>query len=341
MDRVNCPACARSCAAQAKRCLGCGALLAQPVASAIAPPAETNSSGSVWRALVAIALLAGTVGFGWRQRTLEREKTAREAALAAEVAARPQPKVAAAPVPQPPVAAAAVSQPFNPVVPAATPPAAFAQRAPLEAAPPRPVLSLPTVPWSEGARGFRTASNEQRVSRRPMLLYFHTDWCPYCKQFDREILPDAEVAKAIAPAVKVRINPEKGADENEIARRYGVTGYPTLILVAEEGAAPVRLGTGVTRGTSPDTAQLVRSVRSNLKYAWDSRALASLNSGQPDEAIRYADLLLAFEPNDTNGRAHYLRALAFQKKGDLNEALRDYRAGCAEGCTSCCTATRF
>ena len=306
MDRVICPGCARSCAAQVKRCFGCGAVLGQPAASVIAQPVQTSSSGAVSRALVAIALLAGTVGFGWRERTLQRAKRVRQDALAA-----------------------------------ASAPAAFAQRASVEAAPPRSVPSLPTFPWSEGARGFRTASNEQRVSRRPMLLYFHTDWCPYCKQFDREILPDAEVAKAIAPAVKVRINPEKGADENEIARRYGVTGYPTLILVAEEGAAPVRLGTGVTRGTSPDTAQLVRSVRSNLKNAWDSRALASLNSGQPDEAIRYADLLLAFEPNDTNGRAHYLRALAFQKKGDLNEALRDYRAGCAEGCTSCCTATRF
>jgi hypothetical protein len=65
-----------------------------------------------------------------------------------------------------------------------------------------------------------------------------------------------------------------------------------------------------------------------------------MNSGRLDDAIHDADLLLAFEPKYSNGRAYYLRALAFHKKGELSEALRDYRAGCAEGCASCCNVAR-
>jgi hypothetical protein len=42
----------------------------------------------------------------------------------------------------------------------------------------------------------------------------------------------------------------------------------------------------------------------------------------------------------SNGRACYLRAIAFHKKGELSEALRDYQAGCAEGCASCCNFAR-
>jgi hypothetical protein len=174
-----------------------------------------------------------------------------------------------------------------------------------------------------------------------MLLYFRTDWCPYCKQFDRGILSDSGVSTAIAPAVKVRIDPEKGEDENAIAKKFGVTGYPSLILVARDGAAPVDLPTGVARGrASSEPATFAESVRGQLTYAWDSEATSNLNSDRLDDTIHGADLLLAFDPKYSNGRAYYLRALAFHRKGALSEALRDYRAACAEGCTSCCNFVR-
>jgi thiol-disulfide isomerase/thioredoxin len=323
MERVNCPVCARSCAAQAKRCLGCGASLAQPAA---APPtvvplqqAEGSRFVALLRALVAIALLAGGVGLGWRKHEERLAEAARQAALPVAVAVRPSPPTA--------VATAAVV-----VVPAAAPSPKFALGARIEAAPPRAVPSLPTFPWSEGARGFRSASNEQRASGSPMLLYFRTDWCPYCKEFDREVLSDSGVSTAIAPAVKVRINPEDGDDERALAKKFGVTGYPRLVLVARDGAAPVRLP------TKPET--FAESVRGQLTYAWDFEATSNLKSGQLDDAIHSADQLLAFDPKYSNGRAYRLRAIAFHNKGEFSEAVRDMRTACAEGCADCCNPGR-
>jgi thiol-disulfide isomerase/thioredoxin len=283
--------------------------------------------GAFLRALVAIALLAGGAGLGFREYTARREEAARQAAP--PVAVQPAPAAAATPAVQAVV----------PVAPAAPSPEA-APRARREAAPPRAVPSLPTLPWSEGARGFRSASNEQRASGCPMLLYFRTDWCPYCKQFDRSILSDSGVSAAIAPAVKVRIDPEKGDDERALAKKFGIRGYPTLILVARDGVTPVELPTGVSRSDPPEPATVANSVRRQLTYAWDSDASSNMNSGRLDDAIHGADLLLAFEPKYSNGRAYYLRAVAFHKKGEMSEALRDYRAGCAEGCTSCCKFAR-
>jgi thiol-disulfide isomerase/thioredoxin len=331
MERVNCPVCARSCAAQAKRCLGCGALLALP---AVAPPtvepqAGGSGFGALLPALVAIALLAGGVGLGWRGYTARRAEAAAQAALPVAVTLRPVPP-----------AAAHAPHPVVPIVPAAAPSSVAARHAPREAAPPRAVPSQPTFPWSEGASGFRSASNEQRASGCPMLLYFRTDWCPYCKQFDRDVLSDSAVSATIAPAVKVRIDPEKGDDEHSLAKKFGVHGYPTLILVANDGAAPVHLSTGVARGASSEAATFANSVRSHLTYTWDAEATSKLNSGRLDDAIHNADLLLSVDPKYANGRAYYLRAIAFHKKGELSEALRDYRAGCAEGCASCCNFAR-
>ncbi len=166
MERVNCTVCARSCAAQAKRCLGCGALLARPAVAS--PIVETGGSGigALLPALVATALLAGGVGLGWRGYTARRTEATSQAALPIAVTVRPAPPEAA-PVPQPVV----------PIAPAAAPSSVAARHAPREAAPPRAVPSLPTFPWSEGASGFRSASNEQRASgcppeilQRPRLL---------------------------------------------------------------------------------------------------------------------------------------------------------------------------
>jgi thiol-disulfide isomerase/thioredoxin len=331
MERVNCPVCARSCAAQAKRCLGCGASLVQPATapSMVMQESERIGLGALLRTLAVVALLAGAA-LGWRAYTVRHEEAAKHIAAQAAL------PVAAAVRPAPPAGALPVAQPTAPVVPTAAPSPESAPRAQIEAAPPRTVPSLPTFPWAEGARGFRSASNEQRASGCPMLLYFGTDWCPYCKQFDRAILSDSGVNGAIAPAVKVRIDPDKGDDERALATKFGVHGYPTLLLVARDGATPVRLPTGVSRGESPQPATFAKSVRSHLTYAWDSEASSNMSSGRLDDAIHGADLLLAFDPKYSNGRGYYLRAIAFHKKGQLSEALRDYRAGCAEGCTSCC-----
>jgi thiol-disulfide isomerase/thioredoxin len=324
MERVNCAACSRSCAAQARRCLGCGALLAQPAA---APPivvqqSEPRRLGALVPALIALALVAGAVGFGLRKRAEVRAEEAR-------IAAQPVVTVrAVAPAPRP----------AAPTAPAVTP---APRAAPFDAAPPRPLPSLPTsFAWYEGANGFRSASDEQRSSGCPMLIYFRTDWCPYCKEFDKEILGDSRATAAIANAVKVRVNPEKGDDEKALAKKFGVHGYPHLLLLGKEGSEPVDVDSGEYRDKPANPGKFAESARHGILYAWDSEAVAHMEAGRLDEAIHDADLLLALEPKYHNGRAYYLRALAFHKKGEFSEALRDYRAGCSEGCASCCNFSR-
>jgi thiol-disulfide isomerase/thioredoxin len=274
-------------------------------------------------ALLAIALVAGALVMGWRKHNQRLAEAVAPAPQPLTVAVRP-----AAPAPRPVVTA----------VPVAPPPQAGPASS--EAAPRRPLPSLQTFPWSEGASGYRSAADEQRSSGCPMLLYFRTDWCPYCKQFDSGVLTDSAVSAAIAPAVKVRINPEKGEEENALAKKFGVNGYPHVVLVAKDGSAPVDLSTGVSRERSPEPARFAESVRGYLTYAWDSEASADVNAGKLDDAIRYADMLLAFDPKYSNGRGYFLRALAFHKKGEHAEALRDIRAGCAEGCAECCNIAR-
>lgn len=100
---------------------------------------------------------------------------------------------------------------------------------------PAGAVEFDTSDWFEGAAGFERAMEEAKQSGKPVLLYFRTDWCPYCKQFERELLSSSEVRDFCEDVIKVTINPEVGAEENRIAAAYSVRGFPAIFMHPVEG----------------------------------------------------------------------------------------------------------
>jgi thiol-disulfide isomerase/thioredoxin len=86
--------------------------------------------------------------------------------------------------------------------------------------------------WLQGAEGLYGAldSIKEKESAPPMVVYFYTDWCGYCRQFERELLGTGPVKKYFEDVLAVRINPEKGSRERQIADYYGVSGYPAFFV---------------------------------------------------------------------------------------------------------------
>jgi hypothetical protein len=95
--------------------------------------------------------------------------------------------------------------------------------------------------WYEGSPGYAEAAGLGRDSHVAMIVYFRTDWCPYCKRFDRDIMPSAEVATFLKTIIKVRVNPEQGPNELALANSFGVHGYPSIFMVPANGEAPVKV----------------------------------------------------------------------------------------------------
>jgi len=95
--------------------------------------------------------------------------------------------------------------------------------------------------WYEDASGYEEAARQQVHQHVPMLVYFRTDWCPYCKKFD-ELLQDSKMREGLGPIIKVRVNPEHGDAERALfEKRFGAKGYPAIFWVAAEGASPRRV----------------------------------------------------------------------------------------------------
>lgn len=97
--------------------------------------------------------------------------------------------------------------------------------------------------WFEDASGYEAALRQQRIHHAPMLVYFRTDWCPYCRTFDQR-LEDYEMKSKLGGAIKVRLNPEHGPAERKLfEQEFGAKGFPAIYWV-REGSAPRRLSAG-------------------------------------------------------------------------------------------------
>ena len=94
------------------------------------------------------------------------------------------------------------------------------------------------VRWEKISTGLETA----RVQEKPVLMFFYTEWCIYCKKMDSEVFSDSEISQYINENfISMRINPEKDKDTLEIMGEKvppaklmaytGSNGFPTTLFL--------------------------------------------------------------------------------------------------------------
>jgi thiol-disulfide isomerase/thioredoxin len=85
----------------------------------------------------------------------------------------------------------------------------------------------------------------------PTLMYFRASNCPYCKEMTPVIDEIRDTYDRQLEVVYATIDEPEG---KELAHRYGIIGYPTMLLLNSDGEE-----VGVLRGVVPKTA-LVKMV---------------------------------------------------------------------------------
>lgn len=129
-------------------------------------------------------------------------------------------------------------------------------------------------PWLHNASGYNRAVELQRQLKVPLVVYFYTDWCPYCHELDTEYFPHPAVEEYLRGVVKVRINPEDGPAEREIARRYDVTGYPRFYVFQNPSSVPRNLQPFRRGGKSLTPEQFARACQQFAPSVQNMRSIS-------------------------------------------------------------------
>jgi thiol-disulfide isomerase/thioredoxin len=117
---------------------------------------------------------------------------------------------------------------------------------------PRPRTSAP-FSWGHD---FAAALAQAKTSGKKVFVDFEATWCGPCKTMDEWIWTDAEVASRLnAGFVGVKLD---GDIEKALAKRFAVKGYPTMLVLAADGAEANR---GVGYLSSKDVLALLNAKR--------------------------------------------------------------------------------
>lgn len=115
---------------------------------------------------------------------------------------------------------------------------------------------------------FEAAKAKAKAENKPMLLDFTgSDWCGWCIKLDKEVFSkDAFKEYADASLVLVELDfPRKNEQSEELvaqnkalAKRYGIRGYPTIIVLSPQGELVEK--TGYKRGGAEAYVEHIKEI---------------------------------------------------------------------------------
>ena len=106
------------------------------------------------------------------------------------------------------------------------------------------------IAWREG--DVDDALAEARESGKPVLLYWGAKWCPPCNQLKSTLFRDPAFIAQTRNFVSVHLDGDT-AGAQKWGERFGISGYPTVIVLRADGSEIARLS-----GASQRLAEVLR-----------------------------------------------------------------------------------
>ncbi len=204
------------------------------------------------------------------------------------------------------------------------------------------------IHWYSGS--VDEAFAEARQQQKPVFLYWGAVWCPPCNQLKATLFRNPAFIRKTRLFVPLYLDGDTEAAQ-KLGERFGVLGYPTLILFTPEGEEITRLPGGMSMERYPEVldlalarvkpvARLLEEILDQGKkprdqelhllawYAWDQDGGKALGKRELTDVLKVLEALtpdtLAKEKSRFNAR--YLAALAARQapptEGEKADAVR-------------------
>jgi thioredoxin-like negative regulator of GroEL len=118
-----------------------------------------------------------------------------------------------------------------------------------------------------------------KAARQPLLLYWGATWCPPCNRLKAQLFNRQDFAALTRGLVALHVDGDKPAAQ-KISARFGVSGYPTLLLLSSDGQELTRIpGEVEPEQVLPLLQQGLAGGRSVRTVLADARADKALTAG--------------------------------------------------------------
>ena len=124
---------------------------------------------------------------------------------------------------------------------------------------------IAVVPPGQWTNNYQVALNTaQATSKKVFVLFTGRDWCTWCQKLEREILATAEFNTYAAENLvlvmidlprQTQLPDNLKAQNDQLAQAFGVTGFPTIIVLSSDGQRIGQLGY-MKAGVKPFLARL-------------------------------------------------------------------------------------
>lgn len=151
--------------------------------------------------------------------------------------------------------------------------------------------------WRHGMSGYEAATAASEASMQPMIVYFHVEWCGWCRRLNEKYLTSDEVRNFLDPLERVEINPEKHEAGERLFTEYGSTVYPGFYVVLPgSGQAPVRLSP-FRGGDEIPIEDFIASIRREANTKYHRWAYDMLQTRDLETGLEVAAAAGAFDPD--------------------------------------------
>lgn len=149
------------------------------------------------------------------------------------------------------------------------------------------VMAATTVSAAKGGwlDSFEQAKKEAETEGKPIFaLFTGSDWCPWCIKLNDEILKKPAFKKFASESLVLfiadfphqkKLKKAMERQNRELASKYGVRGYPTVLLLKADGTVIDK--TGYKRGGDKEYVKMLKEkLGDNLKKTETPKAPVSL-----------------------------------------------------------------
>lgn len=105
------------------------------------------------------------------------------------------------------------------------------------------VLTAALAPWFQGTP--TAAFAKAKAEGKPILVYWGAVWCPPCNELKAQVFEKPRFGELTKPLVAAYLDGDE-AEAQLWGEKLGISGYPTVLLLAKDGSELMRFNEAVT-----------------------------------------------------------------------------------------------